>query len=71
MQVRIIHYDKKFKEEVVCISDEIDLKMLRHNSVFLITPYPNGVTNAINTDRMLSQVAVINLYPEILKSNIS
>lgn len=45
--------------------------MLQHNSVFLIKPYPNGVTNVINTDRILSNVAVINLYSEILKSNIS
>ena len=45
--------------------------MLRYNSVFLITPYPDGVTNAINKDRMLFSEVVIDLFREILKSNVS
>ncbi|WP_243761927.1 hypothetical protein [Lachnoanaerobaculum sp. Marseille-Q4761] len=66
-----MQYDKTFKEKAVRLSDEIGLKMLQHNLVFLITPYPDGVTNAINTDRMLFPEVVINLFREILKSNAS
>jgi len=66
-----MQYDKTFKEEEVRLSDKIGLKKIATQLGISYSPYPDGVTNAINMDRMLFQKVAIILFRDILKSNVS
>lgn len=64
-----MQYYKTFKEEAVRLSDKIGLKNIATQLGISYSPYPDGVTNAINTDRMLFQK--VDIFRDILKGNVS